>query len=51
MNKQQALDWLNSHSQVTIEDPEGKQKLQILDLYYKLLQQSEDQKRLNRKKQ
>jgi hypothetical protein len=49
MNKQQALDWLNANSTVTIKDPLGKEKLKVLDLYYKLDQQSKAQKKLNRK--
>jgi hypothetical protein len=49
MNKQQALDWLNANAAVTIKDPLGKEKLKVLDLYYKLDQQSKEQKKLNRK--
>jgi hypothetical protein len=36
---------------VTIKDPLGKEKLKVLDLYYKLDQQSKEQKKLNKKKQ
>ena len=48
MTLQQTRDWLNAHANVTIKDTAGKQKLEILDLHYRLLQQSEHQKRLNR---
>ena len=49
MTLQQALNWLNANATVTIKDPQGKEKLKVLDLYYKLVQQSKDQKRLNKK--
>ena len=49
MNKQQTLNWLNANATVTIKDPLGKEKLKVLDLYYKLDQQSKEQKKLNRK--
>ena len=48
MSKQQALNWLNANATVTIKDPLGKEKTRVLDLYYKLDQQSKEQKRLNR---
>ena len=50
MNKQQANDLLNANATVTIKDPLGKEKLKVLDLYYKLDQQSKEQKKLNRKR-
>lgn len=50
MNLQQARDWLNANATTTIKDPQGKEKLKVLDLYYKLLQQSQSDKKLNRKK-
>ena len=49
MTLQQARDWLNANATITIKDSQGKEKLRILDLYYKLLQQSENDKRFNRK--
>ena len=48
MNLQQTTDWLNANANVTIKDKLGEEKLKVLDLHYKLLQQSQHQKRLNR---
>lgn len=47
---QQAKDWLNQHSQITIKHSQGQEKLAVLNLYYRLVAQSEKDKRFNRRK-